>query len=432
MSSIVELIARKRDGGTLADDEIRWIIGEFAADRLPAYQMSALAMAVFFKGLDDRETGVWTDAMLRSGLVLDLSALGPGRVDKHSTGGVGDKISLPLAPAAAAAGVIVPMVAGRGLGHTGGTIDKLEAIPGYDVALTTERFKAVLADVGCSIIGQTQEIAPADKRLYALRDVTGTVESIPLICASIMSKKLAEGIEGLVLDVKVGPGAFMKTIESARELAQRMVAVGRETGTRVVAFLTRMDEPLGRMVGNANEVLESMDTLDGHGPDDIVELVTVLGGAMVELALGVSFDEGCARVAATLADGTAKARWDRMVIAQGGDPRREALPAPSGETPVMAESDGWVEAIDGREVGLVAMGLGAGRAKKEDVIDLAVGIRIDRKVGEKVTAGQPLATIQHGRRGAPDAASIARLRAAFHLTATDSVAKRPLILERIG
>jgi len=431
--SIVELIARKRDGGVLVDDEIRWIISEFAADRLPDYQMSALAMAIFYRGLDDRETGVWTEAMLRSGLVLDLAALGPGRVDKHSTGGVGDKISLPLAPAAAAAGVIVPMVAGRGLGHTGGTIDKLEAIPGYDVALPADRFRAVLAEVGCSIIGQTAEIAPADKRLYALRDVTGTVESIPLICASIMSKKLAEGIEGLVLDVKVGPGAFMKTAADARELARRMVAVGRETGTRVVAFLTRMDEPLGRLVGNANEVVESLDVLDGRGPADVIELVTTLGGAMVELARGVPFDEGRRRVAAALADGSARARWDRMVVAHGGDPRRDALPAPTGETVVRAARDGVVQAIDGREVGLVAMGLGAGRAKAGDRIDPAVGIRIDRKVGENVTAGQALATIQHGRRGPPDEAAAARLARAF--TVSDTAPKptdRPLVIERIG
>ncbi|MCC6621170.1 MAG: thymidine phosphorylase [Deltaproteobacteria bacterium] len=436
MPSIVELIAKKRDGGRLADDEIRWIINEFSADRLPDYQMSALAMAIFYRGLDDRETGAWTEAMLRSGLVLDLSALGSGRVDKHSTGGVGDKISLPLAPAAAAAGVIVPMVAGRGLGHTGGTIDKLEAIPGYDVALPAARFRATLAEVGCSIIGQTAEIAPADKRLYALRDVTGTVESIPLICASIMSKKLAEGIEGLVLDVKVGPGAFMKTLDAARELARRMVAVGRETGTRVVAFLTRMDEPLGRMVGNANEVVESLDVLDGGGPADIVELVTTLGGAMVELARGVTFEEGRQRIAATLADGSARARWDRMVRAHGGDPRRDALPAPTAETPIPAPRDGWVEAIDGREVGLVAMGLGAGRSRAGDVIDPAVGIRVDRKVGEKVTAGQPLATIQHGRRGAPDPAACARLGAAFALSSspppTPAMMDRPLVLERIG
>ncbi len=429
MFSIVELIGNKRDGQRLSDEQIRYLIDEFAKDRMPAYQMSALAMAVFFRGLDDRETATWTDAMLRSGRVLDLSELGPGRVDKHSTGGVGDKISLPLAPAAAACGVIVPMVAGRGLGHTGGTIDKLEAIPGYDVALPVDRFRAVLADVGASIIGQTEEIAPADKRLYALRDVTATVESIPLICASIMSKKLAEGIEGLVLDVKVGPGAFMKTLEQARELAARMVAVGREMNTRVVAFLTRMDEPLGRMVGNACEVEESMDVLRGGGPADIVELTEVLGGAMVELAKGVSFEEGRSAIAASLRDGSALDRWNRMVIAQGGD--LAGLPKHRGEVAVVASEAGIVQAIDGREVGLVAVQLGAGRAKREDVIDLAVGIRIDRKVGEAVAVGEALATVLLGAESNLSESLVARLRAAF-VVGPAPVAARPLILERVG
>ncbi len=427
--SIVELIGRKRDGKRLADDEIRFIIGEFSADRMPGYQMSALAMAVFFRGLDDRETAVWTEAMLRSGRVLDLASLGAGRVDKHSTGGVGDKISLPLAPAAAACGVIVPMCAGRGLGHTGGTIDKLEAIPGYDVALPVDRFSAVLREVGCSIIGQTEEIAPADKRLYALRDVTATVESIPLITASIMSKKLAEGIEGLVLDIKVGPGAFMKTLEDARELARRMVGVGTETGTKVVAFLTRMDEPLGRMVGNACEIEESIATLEGRGPADIVELTEVLGGAMVELARGVTFEQGRALIAASLKDGTALARWNRMVELHCGDLSR--LPKPTGKTPVLATRSGYVTAIDGREVGLVGVALGAGRAKQSDRIDMAVGIRIDRKVSEFVNAGEPIATVFHGASGAPGKAHLERLSAAFIVSDT-APPHRPLILERIG
>jgi len=428
VTSIVELIGRKRDGKRLEDDEIRFIIEEFSADRMPNYQMASLAMAIFFQGLDDRETGVWTHAMLHSGRVLDLTDLGSGRIDKHSTGGVGDKVSLPLAPAVAACGVIVPMCAGRGLGHTGGTIDKLETIPGYDAALPVDRFRAVLKEVGCSIIGQTEEIAPADKRLYALRDVTATVESIPLICASIMSKKLAEGIEGLVLDIKVGPGAFMKTVDDARELARRMVGVGTETGCRVVAFLTRMDEPLGHMVGNANEVQESIDTLAGHGPGDIVELTEVLGGAMVELALHVPFDEGRRRVANALKDGTALDRWNTMVALQGGDLSR--LPRHTHETPVLAPADGFVSAIDGREVGLVGVSLGAGRMRQGDPIDPIIGIRIDKKVGAAVKAGEPLATIQHGPSEPPDTA-IARLGAAFSLSPT-APPPRPLILERIG
>ncbi|TNF31994.1 MAG: thymidine phosphorylase [Deltaproteobacteria bacterium] len=425
----VELIAAKRDGKRLADEEIRWLIGEFAEDRLPAYQMSALAMAIFYNGLDDRETRTWTDAMLRSGRVLDLAHLGSGRVDKHSTGGVGDKISLPLAPAAAACGVLVPMVAGRGLGHTGGTIDKLEAIPGYRASLDVDTFAGIVREHGFCIMGQTEDIAPADKRLYALRDVTGTVESIPLITASIMSKKLAEGIEGLILDVKVGPGAFMKTRERARELAERMVAVGGEMGKRVIAFLTRMDAPLGRMVGNACEVAESIDVLRGGGPADVVELVEVLGGAMVEVAKGVSFDEGRARIRAALNDGSALARFRGSIAAQGGD--LDALPTPTGETVVTAPRDGHVAMIDGHEVGLTAMSLGAGRRRREDVIDPVVGVRVDAMVGAEVAAGAPLATILHGAGGPPPAEAIARLRAAFTLSDTETPVA-PLIIERIG
>ena len=429
LRSIVELIAAKRDGLPLADDEIRWLIAEYAADRVPAYQMAAMAMAVYFRGLDARETGTWTDAMLRSGRVLDLSALGPGRVDKHSTGGVGDKISLPLAPAAAACGVIVPMVSGRGLGHTGGTLDKLESIPGYRTDLGVDEFRQVLASAGCSIIGQTADIVPADKRLYALRDVTATVESIPLICGSIMSKKLAEGIEGLVLDVKVGRGAFMKTLDGARALAQAMVDVGETMGKRVVAFLTRMEEPLGRQVGNACEVLESLETLRGQGPPDVVELVTTLGGAMVELALGVDEREGRRRIAAALADGSALGRFEAMVAAHGGD--LAGLPAPTGETIVRAPSAGYVTAIDGLEVGLTGVGLGIGRTRAEDSVDPVISIRIDRPRGSWVESGERLATIGHGRSGAPPAGAVERLRAAFVLgDALPDAA--PLIIERIG
>lgn len=427
--NIVELIARKRDGGVFSDDEIRYIIDEYANDRMPSYQMAALAMAIYFKGLDARETGTWTHAMLHSGRVLDLAELGPGRVDKHSTGGVGDKISLPLAPAAAACGVIVPMVAGRGLGHTGGTIDKLESIPGYDAALPVDRFKAVLAELGCCIIGQTEEIAPADKRLYALRDVTATVESIPLICASIMGKKLAEGIEGLVLDIKVGAGAFMKTIEQARELAKAMISVGEATGCRVVAILTRMDEPLGRMIGNAAEVEESIACLRGEGPADIEELVVVLGGAMVELAKGVSADEGQAAIRKSLHDGTALDRWDRMVKAQGGDVA--ALPTPTASLTVRAETAGFVRHIDSRELGMVATILGAGRLKAGDIIDPIVGMRVEAKVGDAVEVGAPLATLYYNPSRPPMDAELRRLLAAWDIGA-ERRDPGPLILERWG
>lgn len=429
MRSIVELIIAKRDGHRLSEAEIRHIIHEYAHDRLPDYQMAALAMAIFLRGLDTQETRVWTEAMLRSGDVLDLSDLGGGRVDKHSTGGVGDKISLPLAPAAAACGVTVPMVSGRGLGHTGGTMDKLEAIPGYSCDQPVDRFREVLRQAGCSIIGQTADIAPADKRLYALRDVTGTVESIPLITASIMSKKLAEGIEGLVLDVKVGRGAFMKTLDQARELAESMVRIGEAMGKRVVAVLTRMEEPLGRMVGNACEVVESMDILRGEGPSDVRELVEVLGGAMVEIAHGVDTPEGRRRIAAALDDGAAMERWERMVRAQGGDLSK--LPPPTGETVVRAPRAGWVTAIDGLEVGLTGVGLGAGRTRSDQAIDPVVGIRVDAPRGARVEVGQPLATILHGQSGAPAQELVDRLSRAFTV-GDEEPAPVPIVLERIG
>ena len=429
MRTIVEIIMAKRRGEELSDTEIRWLVNEYASDQLPDYQMSAMAMAVFFQGLNARETGTWTDAMMRSGRVLDFAEMAPARVDKHSTGGVGDKISLPLGPAAAACGVFVPMVSGRGLGHTGGTADKLEAIPGYRTDLSIERFREIVADVGCSIISQTGDIAPADKRLYALRDVTATVESIPLICASIMSKKMAEGLDGLVLDVKVGGGAFMKTVEQARDLAAQMVAVGAAMNKRVVAFLTRMEEPLGQMVGNACEVRESMDVLDGQGPPDVEELVVTLGGAMVELATGVGPEVGRERIATALHDGSARARFERMVSAQGGDLSR--LPRWEGETTIVAPRSGWVCDIDGLEVGLTGVMLGAGRVRRDQEIDPVVGIRVDARRGCYVSAGEPLATILHGKAGAPGNEVTSRLLGAFSL---GDVAPEPvsLIIERIG
>ncbi len=429
MRSVVELIAAKRDGGRLAEAEIRHLVDAYARGALPDYQMAAMAMAIFFQGLDAEETGVWTDAMLRSGQVLDLIALGTGRVDKHSTGGVGDKISLPLAPAAAASGCIVPMVSGRGLGHTGGTLDKLESIPGYRTDLTVERFREVLADVGCSIIGQTAEVAPADKRLYALRDVTATVESIPLITASIMSKKLAEGIEGLVLDVKVGRAAFMKGEEDARRLAQAMVGVGRAMGKRVIAFLTRMEEPLGRLVGNQVEVEESLATLEGRGPADVEELVVTLGGAMVELASGGSPEEGQAAIREALNDGSALDRFHRMVRAHGGD--LAALPTPRGETVIAAPAAGHVQSIDGLEIGLSAVALGAGRTRSDQAVDPEVGIRIDAPRGAWVAAGQPLATVRHGPSGPPPAELQRRIAAAFALGEAPPSTTATLILDRI-
>jgi pyrimidine-nucleoside phosphorylase len=429
MRSIVEIIAAKRDGLVLTESEIRFFIDAYASDRMPDYQMSSMAMAIFFKGLNPAETGFWTDAMLRSGEVLDFSELGPARVDKHSTGGVGDKISLPLAPAAAACGLIVPMVSGRGLGHTGGTIDKLESIPGYRADIDIDTFRTILGDVGCAIIGQTAQIAPADKKLYALRDVTATVSSLPLITSSIMSKKLAEGIEGLVLDVKVGRGAFMKNLDDARRLAESMVAIGEAMGKKVIAFLTRMEEPLGRMIGNSCEVRESIEILRGEGPADVRELVGCLGGAMVEIGLNTTFEEGRHRVLASLDDGRAYARWNAMIERLGGDVKR--MEGPVGETQLRASRPGYVQAIDGLEVGLIGLDIGAGRKQRDDVIDPHAGIRIDAPRGAYVQAGDRLATVFHGRSAPASDAVLQRLHSTFTL---GEEAPEPVnvVIERVG
>jgi pyrimidine-nucleoside phosphorylase/thymidine phosphorylase len=431
--NVVELIRRKRDGGTLSAAEIGAFVRGVTDGSVPDYQAAALLMAVYFRGLDGAELAALTDAMLHSGDVLDLSDIPGGKVDKHSTGGVGDKISLHLAPAVAACGVNVPMISGRGLGHTGGTLDKLEAIPGFSVNLDESRFRAVLRECGLALIGQTERLAPADKRLYALRDVTGTVESIPLIAASIMSKKLAEGIDGLVLDVKVGSGAFMKTPERARELARTLVDIGRRAGKRVTAFLTDMDQPLGRFVGNAVEVHESLAVLEGRGEPDLVELTVTLGGEMLVLGGGArDADDGRAKIARALADGSALARFRRCVTLQGG-----ALPAsergwfPEAHEAVDAGA-GFVQRIDAEAVGMAALRLGAGRTRKEDAIDPGAWVRLAAKVGERVEAGQPVALFSQPRGGdAKLAAEVReRLRAAYVVGPT-APATRPLVLEVI-
>jgi pyrimidine-nucleoside phosphorylase len=396
----VEIIRSKRDGRALAPGEIAAFVRGVTDGSVPDYQAAALLMAVYFRGLDGAELAALTDAMLHSGDVLDLSELPLPKVDKHSTGGVGDKISLHLAPAVAACGVAVPMISGRGLGHTGGTLDKLEAIPGFSVNLDESQFRSVLRDCGLALIGQTERLAPADKRLYALRDVTGTVESIPLIAASIMSKKLAEGIDGLVLDVKVGSGAFMKTLERARELARTLVDIGRRAGKRVSAVLTDMDQPLGRYVGNAVEVHESLEVLSGRGEPDLVELTLALGAEML-LVAGVARDaaDGRERIARVLGDGSALARFRRCVELQGG-----RLPATTrgwfaGDAlPVRAGADGYVRAIDAEQIGLAALALGAGRTRKEDAIDPGAWVRLHKKVGERVAAGEELASFGAPRR----------------------------------
>ena len=421
----IDLIHEKRDGGTLSDDAIHVLIDRYTRGDVPDYQMSALLMAVFFRGMSESELTAWTSAMLHSGVVLDWSHLGRACVDKHSTGGVGDKISLPLAPAVVACGGTIPMVSGRGLGHTGGTLDKLESIPGFSVRLSLEETRRIMDELGLVLIGQTDEIAPADRKLYSLRDATATVESIPLIASSIMSKKLAEGISGLVLDVKTGSGAFMRTRERARALAETLVGIGNGMGTRTVAHITRMDRPLGRMVGNALEVAESVDTLRGEGPPDVTALTEVLGGEMLELA-GVTAtpEEGRARIAKSLRDGSALAVFRRLVEAQGGDPRAiddtTRLPTARDRVTITARSAGFVEAIDATLVGRAAMVLGAGRATAEDSIDPAVGIEVLLSTGAEVREGDAIAvlhvndpsTVPHAERLLADAYRIGEQRPA--------------------
>ena len=384
--SAVDIIRAKRDGRELTDDEIRWFIGAYTAGDVADEQASALLMAIVFRGLTPRELAAWTDAKVRSGERLDLSGVSAPTVDKHSTGGVGDKISLPLCPLVAACGAAVPQLSGRGLGHTGGTLDKLEAIPGFRTGLSNEEFVRQLADVGAVICAAGADLAPADRKLYALRDVTGTVESIPLIASSIMSKKIAEGTDALVLDVKVGGGAFMRDIASARELAHTMVGLGEEEGVRTVALLTSMDAPLGLMVGNALEVRESLEVLEGGGPADVVEVTLALAREMLSLA-GIDADPADA-----LADGRAMDRWRRMVSAQGGDPDAPLPLAPLVEE-VRAEADGVVADIDALGVGDAAWRLGAGRARKEHPVSPGAGVVLRVAPGDTVSAGQVVAEL---------------------------------------
>jgi pyrimidine-nucleoside phosphorylase len=420
--TLVEILAAKRDGERLSTDEIGRLVRALMDGSLADYQMAAWLMAVFFRGLDEAETGALTEAMLHSGRVLDLSSVPGAKVDKHSTGGVGDKVSLCLAPLVAACGVPVPMVSGRGLGHTGGTLDKLEAIPGFRTDLTAARFAEVVRDVGTCMIGQTSEIAPADKRIYALRDVTATVECIPLIVASILSKKLAEGIDGLVLDVKVGRGAFMKDEAHARELAAHLVRVGTRAGKKVVALLTSMDAPLGVEVGNASETREAIDVLRGGGPDDLVECTMALGAEMVVLGgRAGTLAEARTRLAQAVASGAGARVFERMIEAQGGDPRVVSEPArlAIAETtvPVKAMRSGVVESVDALAIGLAGVAMGAGRARADAAIDPAVGISVDAKPGRPVRAGDVLARV-HVRRASDADAVAERIAGAFRIGET--------------
>jgi thymidine phosphorylase len=384
VTDAVTLIRTKRDGQRLSDDDIGWLFEAYAKGEVADEQMSALLMAIYFQGLDPGELRTWTAAMIASGDRLDLSGVRRPTVDKHSTGGVGDKVSLILAPLVAACGAAVPQLSGRGLGHTGGTLDKLESIPGFRTALSPQQTIDVLNTAGCVICAAGSGLAPADRRLYALRDVTGTVESIPLIASSIMSKKIAEGTSALVLDVKVGSGAFMKDRQRAKTLAQTMVALGQEHGVTTRALLTRMDVPLGRAVGNAVEVEESVQALHGQGPPDLMAVTLALAAQMLELA-GLDEDP-----AAAIADGRALAAYRTMVIAQGGDPDAPLPRAPHTTQALPAPNDGWLTSLDALKVGIAAWRLGAGRARKEDAVSAAAGIICLAKPGDQVKKGQPL------------------------------------------
>lgn len=394
----VAIIAKKRDGGVLSAEEIGWLIRKYAAGDIPDYQMSAWAMAVLLRGMDDRETADLTLAMARSGDMLDLHDLVPLTVDKHSTGGVGDKTTLVLAPLVAAVGMPVAKMSGRGLGFSGGTIDKLESIPGFRTALSTEEFRRSVREIGLVVAAQTGDLAPADKKLYALRDVTATVESIPLIAASVMSKKLAAGADCIVLDVKYGRGAFMHTIDDARTLARAMVAIGRHAGRRVAAVISSMQQPLGFAIGNALEVREAIGALRGAGPNDLVELCLALGAQLAQLA-GLCDGEPAARALLNeaLHSGAAWEKFRAMVAAQGGDmafiDAPERLPVAPTQRDLPAPAAGYVHAIDGQAIGLAVNDLGGGRARKEDRIDPAVGLVMRVKVGDRIAAGEPLLTI---------------------------------------
>jgi len=432
----IDVIRKKRDGIELAQAEIEGLVNAYTKGEIPDYQVSAWLMAVVLKGMTRSETAALTDAMLHSGDVLDLSSLPVKKVDKHSTGGVGDKTSLVLAPLAAAAGVSVPMISGRGLGHTGGTLDKLEAIPGFNVNLPLAEFRRVLEICGCAMIGQTAEIAPADRKLYALRDVTGTVESPYLICASIMSKKLAEGIDALVLDVKTGSGAFMKSEKDAAFLAELMVETGERMGKEVVALITDMDQPLGKMIGNALEVVEVVEVLRGGGPEDLRELCLELAAWMLHLG-GVSrtVAKGKQLSAELISSGKALEKFRQMVELQGGDARviddAKRLPQAQHAMEVTSAKAGYVGSIQCEQVGTACVILGGGRERKEDSVDPAVGIVLHKKVGDEVAAREPLATIYYNAEAKAEQAR-QLIESSYVVTDAAASTKRPLIHRIIG
>ncbi len=421
-TSAVEVIRTKRDGGVLSDEQIRWFIAAYTDGEVADEQASALCMAIFLRGMEPSELATWTDAMLRSGERLDLSGVGRPTVDKHSTGGVGDKVSLVLVPLVAACGAAVPQLSGRGLGHTGGTLDKLEAIPGWRATLSNDEIRSILAREGGVICAAGDGLAPADRKLYALRDVTSTVESIPLIASSIMSKKIAEGTSALVLDVKVGSGAFMAELDQARRLAETMVGLGEAHGVRTRALLTRMDTPLGRSAGNALEVAESVEVLQGGGPADLVEVTLALAREMLDV-VGIDADP-----AAALADGTAFDRWRAIIAAQGGDPDAP-LPLARERHVVAAPATGVVRRLDARAVGVAAWRLGAGRARKEDPVSAAAGVVWHATVGDEIAAGAPLFEL-HADDPTRIEAALAALEGAVDI-GPGPIEVPPLVIDRI-
>ncbi len=424
-----DLIQRKRDGEELGADELAELILGYAREEVPDYQMAAFCMAVYFRGLTSAETFALTDAMIRSGETIDLGAeLGRKVVDKHSTGGVGDKTSLAVGPIVAACGVPFGKMSGRGLGHTGGTLDKLESIPGFRVELSREEFVRQVREVGIAIIGQTADLVPADKKLYALRDVTATVDNVSLIAASIMSKKIAGGADAIVLDVKVGDGAFMKSIADARGLAEAMLELGRHAERDVVCLLTDMDQPLGHAVGNALEIAEAHATLLGEGPADFTELVLAASAHLLARSdLGLDEAQGRARAEGVIDDGSAATVWDRWIRAQGGDPAPGSLPRAPVVRTVTAPRDGFVRRLGAIRVGVAALELGAGRRAKEDTIDHAVGVVCHKKRGDLVRAGEPLAQIHAARDDQAGAATAAVLEA--YEFADDAPPEQPIVLD---
>ena len=418
-----DLIYAKRDGGVLTEAQIRWFINAFTKNEIPDEQAGSFLMAVFFQGLNKEELSVWTDAMIKSGEILDLSSVGKPTVDKHSTGGVGDKISLPLCPLVASFGAAVPQLSGRGLGTFGGTLDKMESVSGFNITLSNEKMIQQLKDVGVFITAAGAGLAPADRKMYSFRDVIGTVECIPLIASSIMSKKIAEGTQSLVLDVKAGRGAFMKDFSKAKQLAETMVEIGNKAGVKTVALITQMDTPLGNAVGNALEVSESIDVLNGKGPQDVIEITLALAKEMLQLA-GINKDP-----ATGLKDGTALQVWKKMIIAQGGNPDIE-IPVAKQKENVVATQSGYITDLDAYAIGLSAWRLGAGRAKKEDAVSKTAGIICLAKEGDYVEKDQPVLELHIDDASRLSLAKEA-LKNAFTIGA-EPKEKRKIILERIS